>query len=101
MARESILVLDDDPWIRSLVIKLVEARGVRVNAVSNSDDAYTCLTSGKEKPTAILTDFQMPGVDGLTFAKYLRTLIGQFCPEPSNPAQLNMWNKLTRKPNPI
>jgi CheY-like chemotaxis protein len=73
MSEQLVLLVDDDEWVRKLVPVLVKDQPLRVHAVSSAIDALKWLGSNKERPAAILADFRMPEVDGLTFVNHLRT----------------------------
>jgi CheY-like chemotaxis protein len=60
-----ILVVEDDPDIRSLVADLLAAEGYRVRTAADGREA---LDRAREKaPLAIVLDLMMPGMDGFQF----------------------------------
>lgn len=60
-----ILIVDDEPHIRSSLSGLLEDEGYRVKAVESAFKAEEFLSS--QPVELILLDIQMPGKDGLTF----------------------------------
>jgi two-component system, cell cycle response regulator len=64
---ENILIVDDDPYLRETLEKLLQKLGFPSNSVSNGMDALTEIN--KKDYTIILTDMKMPGMDGLDLIK--------------------------------
>ena len=65
-----VIVADDDPIIRSLIIsKLLELR-CRVTEAVDGADAWAALA--KEKFDLAFIDLQMPNIDGLTLIQCIR-----------------------------
>jgi DNA-binding response OmpR family regulator len=71
-----ILVVDDDPDIRSLVVRRVQANG---HQVLGAGDAVEALSVVREKgvPDVVVLDVVMPDIDGLTLLRQLRTETGR------------------------
>lgn len=70
MARRTILVVEDNPLNRELVVDLLEAAGY---TVLQAEDGLGLLERVKqEQPDLILLDLQLPGVDGFTLARQLK-----------------------------
>ncbi|UUX93115.1 PAS domain S-box protein [Methanoplanus endosymbiosus] len=66
-----ILLIDDDSLFLEIIKKFLESSGgINVTAVSDADDAVELL-SGK-KYDVIVSDYLMPGMDGIEFLKYVR-----------------------------
>jgi DNA-binding response OmpR family regulator len=60
--RPSILVVDDDPGVRSLVVDVLETEGYAVRAV---EDGFAALRSVQDdRPDCIVLDVMMPGMNG-------------------------------------
>jgi CheY-like chemotaxis protein len=70
MARESILVVDDNPSNVKLVKFLLEKRGYDVRVAANADQALAEL--GRHNPDLILMDLQLPGLDGLELTRRIK-----------------------------
>jgi two-component system nitrogen regulation response regulator NtrX len=60
-----ILIIDDEPYIRSSLSGLLSDEGYRVEAVATAERGEEILSAGKV--ALILLDIQMPGKDGITF----------------------------------
>lgn len=71
MAAKTILVIEDNP----LNMKLVRSILARGNySVLEAADAETGMLLAREKqPDAILMDIQLPGIDGLSAARILKS----------------------------
>ena len=63
MAR--ILLADDDITSRDLVVRALEMDAHHVEAVSNGADALARLGQGAEAFDLLISDVQMPGLDGM------------------------------------
>jgi two-component system nitrogen regulation response regulator NtrX len=64
-----ILVVDDEPDIRTSVKDILEDEGYLVDVAASADDARRCV--GLRHPDLILLDIWMPDVDGITLLKEL------------------------------
>lgn len=71
MRRFSVLVVDDHPANTKLVSFVLESRGFEVHAAETGEQALALLE--RMKPDIILMDIQLPGKDGLTLTRELRT----------------------------
>jgi CheY-like chemotaxis protein len=65
------LVVDDSMLIRHTVCRFLEERGFTVQAASNGLDALEILK--RLHPDLIITDMQMPKMDGSEFIKVLKS----------------------------
>ena len=70
MAKESILVVDDEDDILELVSYNLAKEGYRVTGVGTGEEALRAARSSA--PDLILLDLMLPGVDGLQVCKLLR-----------------------------
>lgn len=66
-SEELILIVDDDPFLRETLEKLLEVVGISSHSASNGDDALKMLE--KNSYSMILTDMKMPGLDGMELIK--------------------------------
>ena len=70
----SILVVDDEDTIREVIRRYLERDGF---AVREAADGYAALDAIAEAaPDLIVLDLMLPGVDGLSLTRQLRTLKG-------------------------
>ena len=60
---ENILIVDDDPYLRETLERLLKKIGFRSDSVSNGMDALKNI--GDKKYSIVLTDMKMPGINGL------------------------------------
>lgn len=64
-----ILVVDDDPDLRTLITSFLGGHGYRVLAAENAADMRQSIA--RERPDLIILDVMMPGEDGLSAARQL------------------------------
>jgi len=65
--RPKILIVDDDVSIRRVVELKMKNHGYRVVTASNGEEGLEKIYS--EKPDAVVTDINMPGMDGKTLCE--------------------------------
>ena len=70
MAHELILAVDDEAHILELISFNLEAEGYNVKTASNGEDALTACT--RERPSLILLDLMLPGIDGMEVCRRLK-----------------------------
>lgn len=63
-AGPSILVVDDEPFVRRVVVRFLERGGYRARAADGGEEALRILRDAGEPIDLLLTDVEMPGVDG-------------------------------------
>ena len=66
----TILVVEDDEPIRLALREVLEVEGYQV--IVAADGAEAMLSLERELPSLVVTDLQMPNVDGLQLCKHLR-----------------------------
>lgn len=72
MSTKRVLVIDDEDDVRAVVRGCLEdIAGWQVRTVASGLEALAAVQA--EQPDAILLDMMMPGMDGLTFLRTLRT----------------------------
>ncbi len=68
--KRSILIVDDDAWIRDSLTDALSRSGNEVRAAEHAEAALAALA---ESPAdVVLTDVRMPGMDGLELLRLLR-----------------------------
>lgn len=67
MISGKVLVVDDEPDIRNLVMEILEDEGLEVDVAEDADQARQLRSSFQ--PDCILLDIWMPGTDGITLLK--------------------------------
>ncbi len=90
-AADAILVVDDDPFVREVLARVLERRGWRCVRARDADDAERVFGDGREFVAAV-TDLEMPGGDGVALAARLRAR------RPDLPIVLASGADLTRVP---
>ncbi len=68
---ERVLIVDDDKDIAQVIKDYLEGHGLEAVIASNGADAIGLVA--KKRPDIILTDVDMPRMDGLTFCKKIRS----------------------------
>ena len=64
-----ILIADDDAATLELMRRALEADGHEVAAVADASDAFDRLKGATSSFALLITDVQMPGVDGIALAQ--------------------------------
>ena len=72
----TILVVEDDPSILTLVERLLSAKGHTVLGAHDPDDAAFVLAEHGQPPDVLLTDIVLPGQTGLDYAQTMKTTYG-------------------------
>ncbi len=70
----AILLVEDEPVVRSLVTEILTDCGYRVVTARNGKEALTFVQENKVALDLILTDVKMPGMDGVTLARLVTEL---------------------------
>lgn len=83
-AQPHVLLVEDHELNLKLVTKLLRSSGFRVTTAVHGADAMAQLQMTDVLPDAVLTDVQMPVMDGLQFARAFRALEAQRRP-PGSP----------------
>ena len=70
--KRQILIVDDDATIRALLETHFTARGFTCQVASEGNGALAILRGGQIQ--VLITDLDMPGIDGVTLLRSVRTL---------------------------
>jgi CheY-like chemotaxis protein len=99
LQRRSILVVEDEPLIRRLLVSVLSAEGYRTESVADGTLALRILQDESEIDL-VLTDLSMPGLPGTAVAEYLaayRPEVKVICmsgdPNPHDPALARLLEK--------
>jgi CheY-like chemotaxis protein len=65
--KKRVLVVEDDPQLRGTLSEILRWQGYAVDAAPHGQAALALAEVGE--PDAILTDLQMPVMDGATFIR--------------------------------
>jgi len=66
-----ILIVDDNPTNTKLLAFLLQSKGYDVRTAADADEALTSIA--ERRPQLILMDIQLPGMDGLTLTRQLKS----------------------------
>jgi DNA-binding response OmpR family regulator len=67
----TVLVVDDEPTIREIVVRYLKRDGFRTLEAADGNRAYELFET--EMPDLVVLDLMLPGVDGLELCRRLRT----------------------------
>jgi two-component system phosphate regulon response regulator OmpR len=70
MAATRVLVVDDDPSVRKMLVEYLSTHGYEVAQAASGEAMRAELA--RATPAVVLLDIGLPGEDGLTLARYLR-----------------------------
>jgi CheY-like chemotaxis protein len=70
MAPKSILIVDDEPLIVDLLRHMLTSYQHQVQSAENGETALELF--GKSTYDLVITDFRMPGIDGIQLAQRMR-----------------------------
>ena len=73
-AASRILYVDDDEAMAFLVQRFLDRNGYRVTTCFSPDEALRVLRSDDSVFTLCITDYNMPGMSGLTLAREIKSL---------------------------
>jgi two-component system chemotaxis sensor kinase CheA len=67
----TVLLIDDAPFFRNMLTPILKAAGYAVTAMGSASEALTMLHGGR-RFDVVVTDLDMPGMDGFEFASAVR-----------------------------
>ena len=68
---ETILVVDDEPTLREVVVRYLEREGYRALEAGDGDEAEALVAS--DPPSLVILDLMLPGTDGLEVCRRIRS----------------------------
>ena len=71
-ARPRILIVDDDPFARTILGDALAAKGFAISHAQSGRDAMRAIVDGRDSPHLVITDLVMPDTDGRTLLALLR-----------------------------
>lgn len=81
LAGKTVLLADGESFSRKYVRMALQERGMKVIEASN-DAAIMDALNGKRRVDVVLTDLQMPTIDGVGITRAIRTLAPPLCTTP-------------------
>jgi DNA-binding response OmpR family regulator len=67
----TVLVVDDEPIVREVVVRYLEREGYRTLEAGDGDRARELVE--QESPALVVLDVMLPGTDGLTLCRWIRS----------------------------
>src|ERR671911_1181690 len=67
----TILVVDDEPIVREVVVRYLRRAGYRTLEAGDGDLARTLIE--RERPSLVVLDLMLPGTDGLSLCRWIRS----------------------------
>ena len=107
-AGRSILVVDDEPSVRSVLTKALGGHGLEVRQASSGEEALVQLQDSRMLPDLVILDLTMPGLGGLKTLERIRmeqpqlpVLLSSGYPEEALRfihEEASPWNAFIQKP---
>ena len=69
-AMATVLVVDDEPIVRDVVVRYLRATGFTTLEAGDGDDARRLIEAGE--PSLVVLDVMLPGTDGLELCRWIR-----------------------------
>ena len=67
----TVLVVDDEPIVREVVVRYLHVAGYRTLEAGDGDLARTLIE--RERPNLVVLDLMLPGTDGLSLCRWIRS----------------------------
>ncbi len=67
---QTVLVVDDEPIVRDVVVKYLEHAGYRTLVAVDGDSARELIE--RDPPSLVVLDLMLPGMDGLALCRWIR-----------------------------
>lgn len=74
MNEDYVWVIDDDKSIRWVLEKALKQAGMQVTTFESADEALQLVRENAIPPNAVISDIRMPGSDGLSLLKQLKSV---------------------------
>jgi excisionase family DNA binding protein len=68
-----VLVVDDEPYIRSAMVKLLQRLAPEIPVLAAEDAFQASKLVARHTPALVFLDLRLPGMDGFTFLEHIRT----------------------------
>ncbi len=70
ISKQTVLIVEDDEFLRSLTVKRLEKEGYQVEAAVDGESGVAMAES--KKPNLVLLDLLLPGLDGFEVLKKIK-----------------------------
>jgi DNA-binding response OmpR family regulator len=67
---QTVLVVDDEPIVRDVVVRYLERDGFQTQTASDGDAARALIE--EHEPSLVVLDVMLPGTDGLSLCRWIR-----------------------------
>src|SRR5512142_2122481 len=67
---QTVLVVDDEPIVRDVVVRYLERDGFRTLTASDGEVARALIE--EREPSLVVLDVMLPGTDGLSLCRWIR-----------------------------
>ena len=67
----TVLVVDDEPIVRDVVVRYLEREGYRTLEAADGDVSRELIE--RERPSLVVLDLMLPGTDGLALCRWIRS----------------------------
>jgi CheY-like chemotaxis protein len=71
-AAETVLIVEDEDILRKLLVQILESNGYKVLQAANGTEAIAVGQGFADRIDLLLTDVEMPGMNGSELAKQLK-----------------------------
>ncbi len=68
----TVLLIDDEPYVLEMLATEMKERGIEYRCASDGNEALALIE--KERPAVIVSDYKMPGLNGIELLRFLRNL---------------------------
>src|SRR5436190_17826281 len=68
---QTVLVVDDEPIVRDVVVRYLERDGFRTLTASDGETARSLIE--EREPSLVVLDVMLPGTDGLSLCRWIRS----------------------------
>jgi len=75
----TVLIVDDDPAIIDATVMLLKIEGFDVQSALHGDEALAKIEDGL-RPDIVVSDYRLPGLDGIEVVRRIRHLVGEDLP---------------------
>lgn len=70
----NLLLIEDSPFFRNLTVPFLASAGYKVTAAENGQEAMKLLNANPSKFQIVVTDIEMPGMNGFEFTQAARAI---------------------------